>query len=249
MSVDSHLCFSFHTVVCALLLSSACLATAQSVYAPGHKNVLAARDSQDLGALKREAEKAEHQAELEPVPTALFTAALSRSLEAEVALELGKKPDAATAAEAGIRLARLLVEQQPDVAENHRLLGTLCGQIIPANLVSAFQYARCAREEVETSLRLDPKSPWAHLSRGVGNYYLPEAFGGGVSKAIEDFRRATTLRADFPDAWLWLGIALRKNGDNTGARAALAKARELAPARVWIQAQLAKLPGSSPSSP
>lgn len=248
MSVNRRRCLTSRLLVGALLLSSTSLTLSQSVYAPAHKSILTARDKQDLPALKNGGDAAEHQAVLQPVPTTLFTAALSRSLEAEVALELGRKADAATAAESGIRLARRLVEQSPNVSEHHRLLGTLCGQIIPANLVSAFQYARCAREEVESAIRLDPKSPWAHLSRGVGSYYLPEAFGGGVSKAIEDFRHATALRPDFPDAWLWLGIALRKKGDISGARAALMKAKELAPARVWIQTQLEKTPAPKAAS-
>ncbi|MDZ7637911.1 MAG: tetratricopeptide repeat protein [Bryobacterales bacterium] len=214
---------------------------AQSVGDPAYQLWRQARDRQDLPSLHGVAAKAEAGAS-DASPKSLYAAALARSFEAEIALELGKKGEAAAAAEAGIALARRLVAASPAVAEHRRLLGTLCGQVIPANLMSALQYGRCAREEIDAALRLDPKSAWGYLGRGVGNYYLPEAFGGGIDKAIRDFRQANSLDPNLADSWLWLGIALRKNGDHSGARAALSKARSLAPSRIWIQRQLEKTP-------
>lgn len=215
---------------------------AQSIDETAYQSWRKARDRQDLAALQSVAATAEAAISGSASPKALYSSALARSLEAEVALELGKKSEAASAAEAGIAVARRLVETSPKVAEHHRILGTLCGQIIPANLMSAFKYGRCAREEIDTALNLDPKSAWAYLGRGVGNYYLPETFGGGIDKAIQDFRRASTLQPNLADAWLWLGISLRKKGDTGSAKAALEKAKGLSPERVWIQRQLDKTP-------
>lgn len=210
--------------------------------AGGNQTLYSARNRQDLAALREAAGSAEARARTSSAIQDLYAAALARSLEAEVALELGKKPEAASAAQAGIQTARALVDKSPSVAEHHRLLGTLCGQIIPANVLMGLQYGRCAREEMDAALRLDPRSAMAYLGRGVGNYYLPESFGGGIDKAIQDFRQATTLKPDLPDAWLWLGIALRKKGDSAGAKGALQKAKAMAPDRAWIEQQLQKTP-------
>jgi tetratricopeptide (TPR) repeat protein len=81
-----------------------------------------------------------------------------------------------------------------------------------------------------------------YLSRGVGNYYLPTAFGGGIGKAIQDFERAAQLDPKLADAQQWLGIALRKAGRNADARRALEKAVALNPARAWSKQQLDKTP-------
>ena len=74
----------------------------------------------------------------------------------------------------------------PSVAEHHRILGTLCGQVIPANVLAGLKYGRCALDSVNKAVELDQKSAIAYVSRGVGNYYLPAAFGGGPDVAIKD---------------------------------------------------------------
>jgi tetratricopeptide (TPR) repeat protein len=131
---------------------------------------------------------------------------------------------------------------KPDDAENHRILGTLCGQVIPANVLAGLRYGRCALDSIKKALEIDPKSSNVWLSRGVGNYYLPESFGGGVKLAIDDFQKAIRLNAKSADAHLWLGIALRKAGRNAEARKALARSIELNPRRLWTRQQLEKTP-------
>ena len=44
------------------------------------------------------------------------------------------------------------------------------------------------------------------------------------------------------EAYLWLGLALRKENNNAEARKAFAKALELNPNRVWARQQLEKTP-------
>lgn len=169
-------------------------------------------------------------------------AALHHSMLAQLGIELGDKGLGKRAAEAGMNPARKAIELQPKNAEAHRLLGTLCGQVIPANVLSAMKYGRCAMDEVKQAIALDPKSASAWLSRGVGNYYLPEAFGGGVKLAIQDFEKAIQLDAKSAEAQLWLGIALRKAGRNAEARTALSKSLALNPQRKWAKQQLEKTP-------
>jgi tetratricopeptide (TPR) repeat protein len=129
-----------------------------------------------------------------------------------------------------------------DVAEHHRVLGTLCGQVIPANVIAGLKYGRCALESVNKALQLDPKSAEGYLARGVGNYYLPPSFGGGVDLAIKDMQKATELNPKSAEAYLWLGVAYRKKNAFPEARKALTKSLELNPSRLWAKQLLEKTP-------
>lgn len=202
-----------------------------------------ARNRQDRAALERIVAARAAQAEKNPNDAAAQAAlAEAAAYLAEVALELRDREGARAAAEAGIRAAQRAVALRPEVAEHHRLLGALCGQAIPASLLLAMKYGRCAAESIQRAIELDPKSWRAWLSRGVGHYYLPPAFGGGVERAIEDLRKAIELNPRAADAWLWLGIALRKAGRLAEARQAIARSLELNPERAWARQQLEKTP-------
>ncbi len=202
-----------------------------------------ARDRQDRAALARAVADLSAAASRQPNDAAAqYRLAAAQSLLAEVATELHDKDGATNAAEAGIRAAERAVSLKPDIAEYHRILGTLCGQVIPAHVMLALKYGNCARSSIDRALQLDPKSSKAYLSRGVGNYYLPAAFGGGVELAIKDFQKAVELDPKAADAYLWLGIALRKAHRNADARKEIAKSLELNPNRTWARQQLDKTP-------
>jgi tetratricopeptide (TPR) repeat protein len=200
------------------------------------------RDRQDTAALTAQINKLGAADAKASTPKSSYDLALARSYEAEIAMEKGDKKASAAAAEAGIGPARKASEAEPNNAEYHRILGTLCGQIIPANVFAGLKYGRCAMDEVSKAIELNPKSPESYLSRGVGNYYLPPSFGGGIDKAITDFDKALQLNPKLADAHLWRGIALRKAGKNADARKSIAKALELNPKRVWAKTQLEKTP-------
>ena len=202
-----------------------------------------ARDAQDRATLDKLGAELLNAATAKPADApSQYQAALAQSYAAEVATELGDKGKAKSAAEAGIKAAQKAVALKPDSAEYHRVLGTLCGQVIPANVLAGLKWGNCARDEVEKAVQLDPKNAMNYVSRGVGNYYLPAALGGGVDKAIQDFQKAAALNANLPEAHQWLGIALRKAGRNADARKSLEKAVALNPARVWTKQQLEKTP-------
>lgn len=203
----------------------------------------AARDRQDRAALEKFVAGYAAAAEKSPRDAAAhYRAALASSYLAEVALELRDKAQAQRAAEAGVKAAERAISLKPAEAEYHRVLGTLCGQVVPANVLAGLSYGKRARDAVNKALELNPKSPRAHLARGVGNYYLPAALGGGNRLAIADFRKAVELDPRSADAYLWLGLALRKDHKNAEARAAFARALELNPARLWAKQQLEKTP-------
>ena len=211
----------------------------------GQADLEKARDAQDRAALARLAGQFAAAAQKQPGEAqAQYRAALAQSYLAEVAIETGDKNQARAAAETGIKSAGRAAMLQPQVAEYHRLLGTLCGQVIPANILTGLKYGRCAQEEVNKAVQLDPKAPLNYLSRGVGNYYLPPAMGGGVDAAVKDFQKAIELDPRSAEAHLWLGIALRKANRNKEARQALERAVALNPSRAWAKQQLAKTPAS-----
>ena len=204
-----------------------------------------ARDSQDRGKLEQIANQSRAAADKQSQSgEAQYRLALAQSYLAEVAIEVGDKGQARAAAETGIKAAEKAVELKPDSAEYHRVLGTLCGQVIPANVLAGLKWGRCAQDEVAKAVQLDPKAAINYVSRGVGNYYLPSSLGGGVELAIKDFQKAIELDPKSADAYVWLGIALRKANRNGDAHRALEKAVALNPARAWAKQQLAKTPAS-----
>jgi len=202
-----------------------------------------ARNRQDRGYIRWVATQAEAAAKKNPKDAgAQYRLAQAESLRAEVALEVHDKDVAKTAAEDGIAAAQRAVDLQPRVAEYHRILGTLCGQVIPAKLWLAVRYGGCARDEITRAIQLDGRSAKAYLSRGVGNYYLPSGMGGGFDLALRDFDKAIQIDPNLADAYLWRGITLRKLHRNAEAYRSIAKSLALNPGRVWAKQQLAKTP-------
>jgi tetratricopeptide (TPR) repeat protein len=209
--------------------------------APPSGALQTARDQQDRPALQKIVEEAAAAAAQAPKDAeAQYRMAVASSYLAEVALEVRDKKLAQEAAERGIKAAEGAVALRPNDAEYYRVLGTLCGQVIPANVLLGLSYGKCAREDIDKAVALDPKSPEAYLARGVGNYYLPAALGGGVDLAINDFRKAIELDPKNADAWLWLGLGLRKENKDAEARQAFQKSLDLNPRRVWTKEQLDK---------
>lgn len=199
------------------------------------------RDAQDRPALEQQIAKLKSAAKADNAESQ-YKVALAQSYLAEVAQEQRDKNAARAAAEAGMDPAKKAIALKGDGAEYHRVLGTLCGQVIPANVLAGLKYGKCAQTEVEQALKLEPKLVTAHIAQGVGNYYLPASFGGGVELAIKSFEKAISLDPKSSDAQVWLGIALRKANRNADARKAFQKALDLNPARRWAKEQLDKTP-------
>lgn len=227
-----------------MVISSLSILLLLAASPPWNADMEKARDAQDRARLERIAGQASSLADQQTADADIqYGAALANSTVAEVAEEVRDKARARSAAEAGMRYAERSVAIKGDVAEYHRLLGTLCGQAAGAvGGIGALKFGRCALDEVNRAVSLDPKAPLNYLSRGVGNYYLPTMLGGGVDLAIRDFQKAIDLDARLSEAHLWLGIALRKANRNGEARKAFEKAVALHPSRLWSQQQLEKTP-------
>src|ERR1700683_1469051 len=108
-----------------------------------------ARDRQDHTALQNIVNEARAASDKDPKDAAAhYRLALAESYTAEVAIETRDKAATKNAAQAGIDAAERAVALKPDVAEYQRILGTLCGQIISGNSMSALKYGKCALDAV-----------------------------------------------------------------------------------------------------
>jgi tetratricopeptide (TPR) repeat protein len=216
----------------------ACSLSLLAADTPKADPLISARDHQDLAAIE--------QVIRQPQPSSLearYKLALAYSYGAEIAIEKKDKRKAESMAESGLEIAKKLVSEKGDNAEYHRLLGELCGQVIPANpLMGTLKYGQCARDEINRAIQLNDKLALAYISRGVGNSYLPASMGGGAEVALKDFDKAIALEPDLAEAYLWKGVTLRKANKNAEARQALEHALKLAPDRVWAKEQLDKTP-------
>jgi tetratricopeptide (TPR) repeat protein len=220
--------------LCALVIG----ATTQNT------DLLGARDRGDRSALDRLIQQAKQTADTNANSAeAQYRLALAYSYGAEVAMEQHDKKQAESLAEAGLAPAQKAVSGNGSNAEYHRLLGALCGQVIPANpLMGTLKYGQCARDEINKAIQLNGSLALAYVSRGVGNYYLPASMGGGPDVAVKDFDKAISIDPKLADSYLWKGITLRKENRNAEARKALEQAVQLAPNRVWAKEQLGKTP-------
>ena len=201
-----------------------------------------ARDKQDRAALTDLA--AQYNAAAAKAPNdadAQYRAALANSYIAEVHIELKDRKAGSAAAEQGIKLAEKAVGLKPDNAEYYRLLGTLYGQAI-TNIMNGLSYGPKAKDAINKAVERAPKSSMVYVARGVGNFYLPAQLGGGTKLAIPDFQKAIELDPKNAEAYLWLGLSMRKENRDDEARKAFAKSLELNPNRLWAKQQLDKTP-------
>ena len=202
------------------------------------------RDRQDRAGLDSHAAALQTAAEKKPDDAnGWYRAAIGYSYVAEVAMEVRDKIAAQKAAETGAADAEKAIALNGKVADYYRVLGTLCGQVIPANpIMGILSYGKRAKDALDKAIEMDPKSPKAFVAHGVGYYYLPNNFGGGPENAIKDFKQAIALDPHSADAYLWMGIALKKEHQNAQARDALSKSLQFDPDRLWTKDQLQKTP-------
>ncbi|MDQ2711778.1 MAG: tetratricopeptide repeat protein [Acidobacteriota bacterium] len=235
-----HLLASWRNLAAALALSSFSLLHG----AAPDPQLVKARDQQNLQALDGIIARSKKAADADAkAADAQYKLALAYSYAAEVATEQRDKRKAEGYATAGLDAANRAVAANGSNAEYHRLLGALCGQVIPANpLLGSLKYGSCARDEINKAIALNGNLAIAYVSRGIGNYYLPAQMGGGVDIALKDIDKAIALDPKLADAYLWRGVILHKANRNAEARQAFSEALKLDPNRVWAKQQLDKTP-------
>lgn len=108
------------------------------------------------------------------------------------------------------------IQLKEDFAEGYILLSSLLGQKAMGEMVSS-HFGPKAGYYIKKAKKLEPDNPRCYLVEGVGNYYTPEAFGGGLEVARQSFVKAKELYSKYElkdkrypdwghdDLLLWLG--------------------------------------------
>lgn len=161
----------------------------------------------------------------------------------------GAKGDRARPAKALFEQADRALEksaEQLSWPETLALRSAVTGQLIAfGSAFTAMRLGSRAGHQMDEALAAGPENPRVWMLRGVGDFYRPRLFGGGLDKAESHLRRAIELFAnDRPappapswgnaEVYGWLGQVLAKGGKRDEARAAYEKGLSLEPGNVWI---------------
>jgi len=149
--------------------------------------------------------------------------------------------------EDGITHLKTSLEQQPDYAEAHSLLGALYGNKIAINPFLGITLGPKSGLEMERAIRLEPRNPRSYLISGCSAYFRPKLFGGGKEKARAQFERALALfdscRVDNPimpdwgqaEANAWLGMCQMDNKEYVAADSSFERALNINPDYGWVK--------------
>src|SRR6266436_6479974 len=125
----------------------------------GTTDLQTARDRQDKAALDKMIAELRTTADKQSNDAnAQYRLALAHSFAAEVAIETHDKARGREMAEAGMKAAEKAVSLNGNTSDYHRILGTLCGQMVSSNGLAGLKYGKCAMQSVNKAIELDPKS-------------------------------------------------------------------------------------------
>lgn len=147
------------------------------------------------------------------------------------------------------KLERFLKEEQE--AQHPELLalfGSVLGDRI-SGPIAAMRLGSRAGKSLDQAYELAPENPRVALQRGVGYFFTPKSFGGGVEKAEAELTRALELFAEQPADAPWpnwgsaeslarLGQVKAKQGDTAAARDYYERALSVAPNFAWVSEEL-----------
>ena len=151
--------------------------------------------------------------------------------------------------ESGMATLQKSIDLNPEFSESYILMKALN--------FNRWQYEQEKMQEIisatdaadKEASRLEPENPRYILLNGISNYWMPEAFGGGASKAIPDLEKSLELFSKrkekselYPEwgkdlAYGYLAMALTKrndDGDMTKAKEMLDEGMKLFPGSGFI---------------
>lgn len=138
------------------------------------------------------------------------------------------KRAAQEAIDSAIENTRRSIDFNARVADAHALLAELYGRKIGyGGVFTGMRMGPKAQAETQRALELDPNDPRIYIVIGRRQLYSPRMFGGDIEKAIESFRKATTVDPHCDESFVWLAIAYDKKGDFSAAKAAADEALRL----------------------
>lgn len=135
------------------------------------------------------------------------------------------------------------------MAETQALLASVNGLRIGENPTLGAALGARIDAYQEEALALGPENPRVWLLKGIGDFFTPEAFGGGVAPALTALERsARAFESDDPappaprwgraDVHVWLGQVYKETGDVDAARRHYEQALELEPSNAWVRDDL-----------
>jgi tetratricopeptide (TPR) repeat protein len=134
--------------------------------------------------------------------------------------------------------------------ETVALRSAVIGQLIPlSGMLAVVRLGPRSNGLMDRAMKLGPDNPRVWLLRGISAVYKPSQFGGGLGNAERDLKKAIELfdgdapAAQHPawgyaEAWAWLGRVYADQKRVDEARAAYAKALEIAPELPWVSKEL-----------
>ena len=142
-----------------------------------------------------------------------------------------------------------LVNDDPEYAEAHALLGSLYGLQIGRDASRGVVLGVRASGAHDRAEAAAPDNPRVALLQGISAFHKPARFGGGLARAERMLRRSLDLFSREPvdkpwpnwgrfDAHVWLGQTLARRNDPSGARAQYDAALSLAPDSGWVKFEL-----------
>ena len=130
--------------------------------------------------------------------------------------------------DSAIENTRRSIDLDAGFADAHALLAELYGRKIGyGGVFTGMRIGPKAQAETQRALELDPNDPRTYIVIGRRQLYSPRMFGGDIEKAIESFRKATTVDPHCDEGFIWLAIAYGKKGDSSAAKAAVDEASRL----------------------
>jgi tetratricopeptide (TPR) repeat protein len=139
--------------------------------------------------------------------------------------------------EDGIAAARAAIAALPNKPEGHFWVAANMGALAESfGLRQGIKYRGAIREELETTLKLDPAFQQGSADRALGRWYykVPGLFGGSNKKSEEHLRKALAYNPNSIISLLFLGETLADMGRKDEARAMLQKAIELPVDPDWV---------------
>ena len=138
------------------------------------------------------------------------------------------KKAAQQAINSAIENTRDSIDLNATFADAHAILAELYGKKIGyGSLFTGMRLGPKAEAETQKALEADSNDPRIYLVIGRRQLYSPRMFGGDIEKAIESFRKATTVDPHYDEGFVWLAIAYTKKGDTSAAKAAADEALRL----------------------
>ncbi|MGH7566560.1 MAG: tetratricopeptide repeat protein [Gemmatimonadota bacterium] len=139
-------------------------------------------------------------------------------------------------------------EREP-MAETHALLASVYGLMIGESPSLGASLGSRIDGLQSDALAMGPENPRVWLLKGIGDFYTPEAYGGGAEPALAALERsARAFETDVPvpprprwgraDVHVWLGQVRHAKGDTDEARRHYARALELEPSNAWVRDHL-----------